>query len=187
MPQPGSWKKNKLLRQNQQYGDTRRAWLETYSSRFTLYAGIPDVEAGKEYSDAVVIMIEAVGTSRKFSVSLSAMTYDELCAAKEFFDMAFANAQEVTQKRDREAQEAYDEGDTSFNRIYRRIPRIFVREGQVYGNRATLLRGSDWVARVESFIEVHLTKLRGESRILSEPVQDGSGGSVPPDDDEKAG
>lgn len=193
MPAPGDkLARRRSLARQQRYGDNRRAWLETYQNRLTLYTTAGDdpeineegLQAGDE---AVTVMMQRIGSKSRFMLNLSALTHDELCAIKEFFDMAFANAQGVTQARDKEAQEAFDAGDTSYNRIYRQVPIIFVREGEVFGHRAKLLRGSDWVARVESFIKVIGTKLRTSSSVVPQRPPAGTEGSGTADDDEATG
>lgn len=165
MPRPGEKIAKRGERFTARYGDSRRAWVDLPGVKLSLYAG-----GGHDNDyETVVIQIALFGKPVPFKLSLGGLTQAELSAMKEFFDLAFANALPLVKQRDQEAQDEYDDGDTSNSRIYRIVPRIFVREGAQFGDRASLLRGSAWVDELESAIISVASKLRGPRRTVPEP------------------
>ena len=147
--------------------ESARAILDLNSTRFSLSVGSdPErrVQSGESGADIVVTIY---GPSMKGNIKLTSLDYDGLVALKEFFDIAFANAQPIVQARDREAQEAYENGDDSYKRLDTIVPRIVVREGTKWEHYPVLRRGFEWVASLDSFIKVRTVNVRDPSGSVS--------------------
>jgi hypothetical protein len=59
---------------------------------------------------------------------LSALTMEELTELREFFNVAFDTAEPVVRMRDKVAADALAEGNDSFARVYRQVPKLVVRQ-----------------------------------------------------------
>lgn len=70
------------------------------------------------------------GIKRTMSVSLSDMTPEELNEFQKFVNLVIDRARPVTELREIKAKEAFDEGDDSYYRLYRPLPRYVDRTGQ---------------------------------------------------------
>ena len=72
------------------------------------------------------------------TLGLTTLTHAELRGLKELIDLAFELAEPVVQERDRVAQDEFDKGNDSFERLYRRVPTLVVREGAKRENNDSL-------------------------------------------------
>lgn len=171
MPPPGKKLESYQKRYNAKFSDARRAWLDLPRLKLSLFVN----EETEDDTESVTIQIALFGRNLPFRIGLGGMTQAELSATKEFFDLAWANALPIVKRRDQEAQEEFDEGDTSNSRIYRVVPRVFVREGPLFRDRPSLLRGSAWVDELESAIISVTTKLRVGRSTVPEPDPDTGG------------
>lgn len=81
------------------------------------------VEAGNSIS----LHIRTPGSRYPCRLNLTGCTEEELATLKTVIDMAFELAKPTTKLRDRIAQDAYDNGDDSFERVYRQLPLLVVR------------------------------------------------------------
>jgi hypothetical protein len=115
-------------------GPHRKRWVRTDNIEFIHYE-VPDGESehgegaregwGETHS---VSMIARRGNSYYLTINLSEMTSEELLAIKDFFNKVFDEAQEICQRRDTLAREAYESGDDSDYRLYRSVPAVVERE-----------------------------------------------------------
>lgn len=143
--------------------DYTRALLDVNHISFTLFINKNEENryfSGEAGHDVVVRMR---AQNRVVSAKLSDMTRDELAATKEFWDISFAQAQSIVEARDRIAQEAFANGDDSYHRLYRQVPRILVREGTKFTHYPFLRKRSEWVASLDSYVRRHVINLRGGS------------------------
>ena len=154
----------KVRRTLNKINDNVRMLLDIYSVRaHLLIDDNPDrpYQSGEEDHDVVVRLSCKRGL---VSIKLTSCTGDELNALKEFWDIAFANAQPIVELRDKIAQEAMEhDGDDSYTRLYRPLPRVVVREGSKWANYPSLRRGLEWVASLDSYVTRRVVNLRGSS------------------------
>src|SRR5690606_6161238 len=75
-----------------------------------------------------LVMIKA---GRPSYYTLTALTHEEFVLFKEIVTMALDMAEPIILERDRKAQHAFDNGDDSFARVYRQVPRLVVRQRPV--------------------------------------------------------
>jgi len=100
-----------------------------------------------EYGDEVTLTF--VQGRQRFSVNLTNFTAQELLAFENFITATIARARPVTIARDRIVQEVYDEqGDDSFTRLYRTVPELYVRKGEVGQYSTGVQRGPQDAAEV---------------------------------------
>jgi len=124
-------------------GDAVHAWLDTFVTQVKILVyphgwheeeeeltGVKHAPALKaEPGDTIrLVMIKA---GRPAYYTLTAMTHEELKLFREIVTMALDMAEPIVIERDRKAQDAFDQGDDSFARIYRQVPRLIVRERNV--------------------------------------------------------
>jgi hypothetical protein len=101
------------------------AWLNTQTTRqvslHVFNSGEYDEENGIEVSSepgpSYVLMMPVPGRKRPLTWNLSGMTQEELTATRQFFDHAFSLADPVTRERDQVANEAFQQGDDSYQRV----------------------------------------------------------------------
>ncbi len=85
----------------------------------------------KESGDDLILGTGIMGMRGGSLMNLTRMTEPELLAIKQLIDQAFELALPVVRQRDEEADEAFNEGDDSFERVYRAVPKLVFREGAV--------------------------------------------------------
>ncbi|AKJ71860.1 hypothetical protein TIN4_63 [Tsukamurella phage TIN4] len=107
------------------FGPFRRLWVKACLNTFVLYIR-PNQRVG--YGVDVELNIDGP-SKRSVAVVLTAMTEEELVAAKRAMDIAFECALDSVRARDRIADEALADGDISMSRIFREPPVIWRREG----------------------------------------------------------
>lgn len=74
------------------------------------------------------ISIRFPGRRSATSLNLNALTVPELNALEEFFIRAFKLARPVCEQLDERAKTAFEEGDETYVRLYRPVPRLYVRK-----------------------------------------------------------
>jgi hypothetical protein len=137
---------------------------------------------GEVGEDVNLLLVDG---AQRIQITLTKLTSDELAAFKELCDIAFANAQPIVALRDQTAQEALDnEGDDSFQRLYRDVPKLTIREGTQWPHYPSIRRGSEWVPPVDTYAQVRTVNVRDDSSDLPERDE---GVSLTGDHDEKAG
>lgn len=117
--------------------DSRRRWLTTDGHKFIHYE-VPEGETEKGEGSLegwgtthTLTIISSLGSREKvMSIPLSEFTHEEIVAFQKFFNEVVDRARPVTELRDKKAREAFDEGDDSFYRLYRAVPRYTERQGQ---------------------------------------------------------
>jgi hypothetical protein len=105
----------------------------------------------KEYDpgdpgETIILTLPIKGRGRPLAWNLSSLTHAELVAIREYFDIAFELAEPVCIERDKAANEAFDSGDDSVTRIYRALPELIVRNGEVAEHGEGLRVGSQAVS-----------------------------------------
>jgi hypothetical protein len=110
----------------------RWAWCKVYFGQFVIWADYFETEDGAETDEVKDIkLVYPVPNRPVVSWNLTALTTEELDATKELIDHAFALARPYCVARDKEAKDAFAEGDDSHSRIYRSVPQLVYREGAV--------------------------------------------------------
>jgi hypothetical protein len=109
-----------------QFGPGRRAWITFPETEAVYYqSGDTDMEIDSLPPDKLLFMHRGrIGST----LYLSRMTYDEVCKLQEFINMVLDSVKDRCKRLDAKAQEAFDDGDDSFSRIYRPVPEIYVRK-----------------------------------------------------------
>lgn len=103
------------------------AWCNVEGSKITLIAQPNHKETG----DDLVLGTGIMGMRGGSLMNLTRMTEAELLAIKQLIDQAFELALPVVRQRDEEANAAFNQGDDTFERVYRAVPKLVFREGAV--------------------------------------------------------
>lgn len=100
-------------------GTVAVCWLSTMS----VYLRYEESgEEGRDY-DSLYIVTAPKGAV----INLGRMTNVEFSAYRDFMNLAFSLAEEVTTRLDNEALSAYESGNNSYMRIYRQLPVLALR------------------------------------------------------------
>lgn len=108
------------------FADTM-ATLVVNDTKATIIRGDYDPEAG----DDLVVAFNQLGRRYGSALNLTQLTAKELTAFREFINRAIDLAEPVVRQRDEEADHAFNEGNDTFERIYRAVPQLVYREGAV--------------------------------------------------------
>lgn len=102
----------------------------------------PEEHAYAQNEPGYSIRLMFMRYGRNMSLALTSLTLDELVAFEEAVKLAISLARPVVELRDKAANEAFDEGNDSFARLYRAIPKVTVRERYVREYGGSILDGS---------------------------------------------
>jgi integrase len=119
--QPGSRKS--VYGQNHKLSENRYAWIISEAGKFLILVG-KDEGSGSD----VVVYHPKPGSQPDVRINLTNLTGPELSALEELFRTAFEWAKPVVERRDREADDAWNRGDDSFSRNYRPLPTVVYRK-----------------------------------------------------------
>jgi hypothetical protein len=120
----------------------RWAWCSVYFGQFVIWADFIKDEKGDDTEEIGDIkLVYPIPKRPAVSWNLTALTVEELDAVKDIIDTAFGLARPYCEQRDKEAADAFAEGDDSHSRIYRAVPQLVYREGPVREYREGLLDG----------------------------------------------
>lgn len=108
---------------NYKITENRYAWVRCEAGNFIILYG-DDNGSGSD----VVFYNPRPGKVSDFALNLSNLTIEELSALKELLDTAFKWAEPVVNQRDKEAQDAWENGDDSHSRNYRPLPTVVYRK-----------------------------------------------------------
>ena len=112
--------------------DTRKAWATLPKFDAILFVGNKEDSTSKQNFEAdtppVRIEIRIPGRRNPTMISLTHMTAAELNVFEEFFLHAISKARPICETLDQRAQEAFENGDDSFERLYRPVPQFVDRE-----------------------------------------------------------
>lgn len=101
----------------------RWAWVRTIVGQFVIWVD----EKDDNPADLSITVIHPT-KGAPVAWDLTSMTEEELVSMKHLFDTAFAWALPIVQRRDKEAQVAFEAGDDSHARIYRQVPQLVYRK-----------------------------------------------------------
>lgn len=115
-------------------------------------------------------------------LNLTVLTRPELDAVGAMFATALGLAEEVCEARDDEAarqEEAgeYEDGEY-LRRVYRRVPELLIRNGEVYQYDQELQLRPSWVARMDEFNARNVKRsldVPGRKRALLDDMGSGAG------------
>lgn len=119
--QPGE--RNPRYGKNHQLTENRYAWVMCEDGKYMILVG-NDEGHGQD----VILFSPRPGKMPDLSVALTNLTVPELDAVEELFKTALEWARPVVERRDKEAQDAWDAGDDSFTRNYRGLPTVVYRK-----------------------------------------------------------
>lgn len=91
----------------------------------------PEEDWLKPESGPTIRIIIARNVGRPISLNLTALTLGELEYFRRIWNLAIDMAEPIVAMRDREAQEAYANGDDTYSRSYRPVPQFVIRQGEV--------------------------------------------------------
>jgi len=163
--------------------DARRMWMDLYASRIMLYRSessffddIPedDEERRLQYQE---VMTNAYGDemnlmflgnrNNRHTLRLTGYTEPELDALQDFLNTVIEAARPVVQRRDKIAKELFDEyGIDSFPRLYRGIPKVFVRPGEEPLYSESLRRRPFGILEVDGRIRIEPLTTRVEREMV---------------------
>lgn len=133
-----------------EYSENRRAFVNLPGNSFVLFTDpAVDREGARAAPNVTMKIMKSNGSFVVFNMTL--FTSEELAALREFFLMATSTALPATDLMDETAQKELDNGIDSDPRLYREVPRLFVREGEKFGDHPRLLRGHEWDNRFPSY------------------------------------
>jgi hypothetical protein len=107
--------------------DSNYAWLDFHLGKFIILVGdkqTNEVQPG----DDVVLYWPRPGKIPNVSIPLTDLTREELDQLKELIDLAYEWAGPTVDERDEVAEHAFQNGDDSVTRKYRRLPSLVVRK-----------------------------------------------------------
>jgi len=128
--QLGNRGKDRSKLQGGKLGPNRWAWVGVYFGKFIIWGDYKKDDDGNDTDEvADVKLMYPIPNRPPVSWNLTACTEDELIALKHLFDTAFETALPIARQRDKEARDAFDQGDDSHSRIYRQLPQLVYRAG----------------------------------------------------------
>jgi hypothetical protein len=175
--QPGQRKRQ--YGENHKIAETRAAWVNTEATKAVILLG-EDKGSGPD----VVLFLPRPGRIPDVAINLTNLTEPELTALSDLFEAAFIWARPVVRQRDKEADDAWQNGDDSYSRSYRPLPTVVYRKRPEYehgesvrerlegvpegsgGERADLARG----IRGPSFLVAELDEAKGFPEDNSPPT-----------------
>lgn len=107
------------------YSERRDAWVALNGWEYVITVNEPDED---NPFGQCWLAIRRPGQKRTFNIPLHNLTGLEIHAFQEIMEHAFRRAMPFCEAYDTEAEEARKEGDDSFARLYRPVPRVVVRE-----------------------------------------------------------
>lgn len=119
--QPGARKA--VYGQNHRITENRYAWVTCEAGKFLILVG--DDEG---HGSDVVLYHPRPGKQPDVAIKLSSLTMPELEALREIFVTAFEWAKPVVERRDKEAEDAWNQGDDTHTRNYRPLPTVVYRK-----------------------------------------------------------
>ncbi|AKJ71753.1 hypothetical protein TIN2_63 [Tsukamurella phage TIN2] len=147
-------------------------WTKAYRYAFTTYVR---PNSTRNYGVDVDLFIEAEGR-RVIQVKLTSLTEEELVAIKRVIDVAFEASLDSVKARDKIAEEALQDGDTSLGRIFRDPPVIWRREGGTAFEDTLEFLPTGWLGR--SSIDPSQQERSIASRAKQEETFSGEEGAV---------
>lgn len=111
--------------------DARWAFTTTAIGQVIIHVELFKDEEGNDTDDIrdiKIVFTKPGRTSAPVVLTLTAGTVDELQSLQHIIQSAFDWALPVARQRDKEAQDAYNSGDDSFDRIYRQLPTLVYRK-----------------------------------------------------------
>ena len=109
---------------------SRWAWVTVYFGQLVIWAEYKKNEEGEETDELQDLkLLEPIQNRPSVTWNLTSCTEEELVALKELIDTAFEWALPIVRERDKEAQDAFENGDDSHGRIYRQVPKLVYRTG----------------------------------------------------------
>jgi hypothetical protein len=129
------------------YGENRESWVDLALLEAVLYIGPTDNEFDQtdfpEEVDSVRLLLAKKGTKLKIGLPLTHMTEDEVEVFREFMNRALDLAQTKCRELDQKARQAFDQGDDTYARLYRPVPRLVVRSRIVTADGSGVPQRSD--------------------------------------------
>lgn len=155
--------------------ENRFVWARTVIGQFIGMIYDNNVSVDKETGEEVVhnppengpdiYLILPQQGRQPIKYCLTALSAAELKVTRQLLVLLFDLAEPICEGRDRMAQDAYDEGDDSFSRVYREVPQFVVREGPLRTHYEGLYDGLESILERAGHVssdEEGLRKLRDE-------------------------
>jgi hypothetical protein len=115
-----------------QLSKSRWAWVKVYFGQFVIWGDYAEDGEGNSTDQLLDIkLLHPIPNRPPVTWNLTACTEEELISLKHLFDTAIEWALPIARQRDKEAQDAFDNGDDSHSRIYRQVPQLVYRSGPV--------------------------------------------------------
>jgi hypothetical protein len=117
--------------------DTRESWVDMPKFSAVCFVGHDEDWLEWKGDDAPIvdpenppvrISITHHGKRYPTTFNFTGMTSQELAAFKAFLVRAIEMAEPICERLDQKALEAFQKGDSSFARLYRPVPKLFIRE-----------------------------------------------------------
>lgn len=129
---------------NGQLTDNKLAFVNVFFGQFVIWADFVNDDEGNPTDEILDIkLMHPMPRRPAIAWNLTALTEDELIAFKHLLDTAFEWALPYVKHRDKEAQDAYENGDDSFSRIYRQVPKLVYRPGAKPEYRESVQHGPE--------------------------------------------
>lgn len=153
-----------------QLSRNRWGWVGIYFGKFIIWADYKldeDKNETDEVQDIKLMYPQIKGAPVTWN--LTACTEEELTSLKHLFDTAFALALPIVQQRDKEAQDAFANGDDSHSRIYRQVPQLVYREGAIGEHSEGVLDRLEDAAGVQRTADDLDGRLRDDGPAVAQP------------------
>lgn len=175
---PGS--RNPKFRIDGKMSENRVTWLRTILGTAVIMfyppGVIPDdaTDEEKDQTGPTVRLIIPQPGRRAVSLNLTALTSAEIVLMREFYNLLFDLAEPIVRERDKVAQNAYENGDDSFARIYRQVPQLVVRSGAIGPDYESVRNRLDDLSRGvrDGFSSADGVRRVGTELASSEPEKD---------------
>lgn len=144
--------------------ESRWAWVRNVIGQFVILVNPTE---GKP-EDLTIRLFHPIPNRPSMDWNLTAMTEQELLLFKELIDLAFEWALPVVRNRDKEAADAFAEGDDSHARVYRQVPQLVIRKRPESEYREGVSKRSGIIPGLTGGAIDPDEQLRGSGDVLSE-------------------
>jgi hypothetical protein len=111
------------------FSEDRLIWLDLPKIQFILYDGL----SSEDYREidggaSMTLYIRQLFKPRSMIIDLSSLTMDELNALQDMLNRAVERVKPRVKELDAYAEERFQDGTATYDRLYRTIPKVYERQ-----------------------------------------------------------
>lgn len=114
-----------LQRNPETYSKHRAAWCSIFAGQFVIMV---NNDTKTVTGPDISILVHQANRKYPSVINLTGSTVEELDALQDLFNSAFEWARPIAELRDKEARDAFEQGDDSHARYYRQLPKLVYRK-----------------------------------------------------------